>query len=351
MKLKHTLKLMGWIGTSFLSHADTFTLKDGSILQGRVIREVSDSYFLEIDVTKSIKDERVISKSEVVKITRDAPDLKAFESLAAFVPTPDSLTLDIYASQIAELEKFIKNYPSSAKLEDAKKILDTLNTEMVLIRAGGVKLNGGVIEVATYQANAYDFDAQVQESKIQKLAANRQFLPALRLFAEFERDYRNTESYPKLLPLIKQIIEIHVNEAKQSLSTLEERLKERALGLSRMVLDRRNATEKAIKSDDIVIANRYKAEKDAKFTWFTTSPFHKESLVDTVKFGQSELSRLNTVKIIPELDGGKAYREFFLACQSDVQPTAFSAAFAKVKAAAIPIRYITPLEAAVKKLK
>jgi len=345
MLMKKTASLFCLLAVILPSWADTFTLKDGTTLEGTVISDVGDTYVIEVQVTKSIKDERKIPKADVAKVVREDPDAKAFQAISEMVPTPDFLTADEYAVNIAAVEKFIKTRPTSSDLSKAKAMLATLKSESAQVAAGGVKITGKMVSTAEYQANAYDLDARVQEARIRILVNDNEFLPALRVFVKFDQDYRNTLAYGALITLMKQVIQHHVNEAKDTLLTLDTRTKERAVGLQRMALEDRKITEQAIKSEAAEIEARYKSERDAKQPWPTTSPFHKTSLEDTVKFGQAELIRLGAVKTILGLDGGRAYREIWSAIHSGANAATVATALANAKAAAVPPRYLAPFEA------
>lgn len=351
MNRKPALFALCLLGTQLPSSADTFKLKDGTTLEGTVLSDSGDNYVLEILVTKSIKDERTIPKSDVVKIIREEPDLKAYEEIAKLVPSAEMLSADDYAQNINAVNKFLKTYPKSGKVKKAKDILDTLTSESAQVAAGSVKIGGRMITPSEYQANAYDLDARVQEAKIRQFVSNNQFLPALRLFADFDKEFRNTLSYGALISLMKQVIQAQVDEARQSLLTLDARTKQRALGIERMALNSRKATEAAIKAQDSDIEALYKAEKDARLNWPTTSPFHKASLDDTVKFGEAELKRLEDVKTILGLDGGKAYRELWSAIKNSTNATTVNEALTNAKAAGVPAKYMAPLEQAAKDVK
>lgn len=344
------LALCLW-GVSLPCMADIFKMKDGTSLEGVILSTSADSYVVNVQVTKTIKDERTILKADIEKIIRDEPDLKAFEPLSKLVPTPDMLTADEYAANISAVEKFIKAYPTSTNSRSAKAILETLKSESAQVTEGGIKFNGKMIAPADYQANAYDLDARIQEAKIRRFVAGGQFLSALRLFVDFDRDYRSTLSYEALLPPMKQVIEHQLSEAKQSLGTLDARTKEQMIGIQRMALADRKVTEDAIASERAELEALYKAEKNAKQSWPTTSPFHKVSLEDTVKFGQAELIRLGAVKTVLEADGGKSYREAWTAVRSGADAATVTAALASAKAAGVPPRYLAPLEAAAKSSK
>lgn len=351
MKIRSTFVAVSFLAASLPSFADTFTLKDGTTLEGTIISESPESYVLDIQITKSIKDSRTIAKTEVVKVQREQLDQKAFEAVASQVPAPDFLTVDEYVSRISTVEQFLKKFPASKDFKKAKDILDTLKSESAAIADGGVKMNGEIVPASDYKANAYDLDARIQEARIRRSIEAGNLLSALRGFSTFDRDFRSTLSHGALSPLIKQVIQSHVAEARQSLQSLEARLKNRQLGLQRMSSEDRPVTEAAIREEDAQLEAAFKAEKDSKISWVTTSPFHKGSLEETVRFGEAEIIRLNASQTALGVDGGKAYREAWTAVHSGKGATAVAAAIAAAKSALVPASYLAPLEEAAKGIK
>ena len=348
MKTNPVLAALCLLSLTLASHAETFTLKDGTSLEAKVISEVGDTYVLEVQITKSIKDERRVLKADVVKRTSVQPDLKAFEAIAKLVPTADLLAADDYRLQIAAVEKFLKDHGSSSKTKEAMAILELLKSEATQLAEGGIKFNGKIVTPAEYKMNAYDLDARVEEAKIRRLINDSQFLAALRAFAEFDRDYRTTLSYGALAPLIRQIIQNEVAEAKQSLLTFDARVKARSVGLQQMNSEDRKVTEAAIQEETAQMAARFKAEKDAKQNWVTTSPFNKASLDATVTFGELEQARLAAVKTTLGVDGGKCYRDLYNAVHNGSNAAAVAVALTAAKTALVPARYLAPLEAEAK---
>jgi hypothetical protein len=331
--------------------ADSFTLKDGSTFEGTILKEEADSYVVEVKVTKSIRDERKIAKADVAKIEREQPDLLAFEAIKGLAPTPDLMTADDYSQSIAKVEKFLKDFRASNKSKDAKKILDTLKAESAQVTAGGLKLKGAMVAPEKYQANAYEFDAMVQEAKIRRLVADSQFVAALRLFSEFDKDYRTTLPWGALSPLMLQVLTNYSAEISQSLATLDARTKKREAGLAQMTPEDRKITQAAIAEENAALDARYKAEKEAKIAWVTTSPYHKASLEEATKFAESEKKRLAAAKTTLGVDGGKAYRDAWTAVHSGVDAASTTAALTAAKTAGVVPRYLAPLEAAAKTKK
>lgn len=324
--------------------ADTFTLKDGTSLDAKIVSETPDAYVLEVQVTKSIKDGRTVAKADVIKVSRERPDFKAFQAIANLVPTPDLVTAEEGLARIVQVEKFLHDHGTSPSAKEARVILTTLKKESAAISAGGIKVSGKIVLTTEYEGNAYEFDSQISEAKIRSLVDDGEFLQALRLFSSFDADYSTTLSYGAILSLIRQVTQNQVSEAKQSLATLPDRLKERELGLLQMASDDRAVTQAAIQEETAQLETRYKAELISKLKWVTTNPFHKGSLVDTVKLGEAELARLSATKIVLGVDGGKCYREVYRAVHNGESNAEVTAALGRAKAAMVPARYLAPLE-------
>jgi hypothetical protein len=328
--------------------ADTFVLQDGSKLEGRILRDGGDHYVIEVQITRSIKDEKIVAKADVAKIEREKPDLKAFEPIAALVPAPDMLGPDQYSARIQAVEKFLSEHRGSSKTKEVRAILATLKQEANEILAGGIKVNGQIIPPAEYRANALEIDARGQEKKIRELVSGTNFLVALRTFSEFDREFKGTQPHAAILPLISQTISRYMDEVQQQLAGYDKLLKDREAGLSRMQFDDRRNTEAAIAEELALAEQQFKKEREARLGWVTVQPFLKPTMVETLNFGKQELSRLNTANSQTPADSGKAYREALQKISSAADEKARTAAVTEARNAGVPAKYLAILEAAAK---
>jgi hypothetical protein len=344
MKKYPAFAVLSLLSASLPCVGDTFILKDGSSLEATIVNQEGDHYVLDVQVTQSIKDTRTIAKADVLKIQREGPGAKEFAALQKLLPAPDFLSAEDYRSRIASVEEFLKKYPESTHATKAESLLESLKAESADIVAGGIKFKGQIIKPAEYRANAYELDARIQEVKIRKWISDGNLLAALRAFSEFDQQYRPTQSHAALVPLIRQVIQSRVAESRDSLATLEERLKSRQLGLERMSAKDRPLTEAAIKEEDAALDAAFAASKDAKIPWPVTSPYHKPSLEETVRFGESELTRLASLSGPPETDAGKAFREAYQSVHHGSDPAAATASIAAAKTAGVPDTYLASLE-------
>jgi hypothetical protein len=331
---------------AFHANADTLTLKDGSTLEGTILREDDVSYVLEVRISKSIKDERSVAKADVAKIQRVLPDQTAFEPISKLIPVPDALTAEAYARRIQAVEKFLKEHRGSSKSKEARAILAALKAEANEILAGGIKLNGKILPPAEYRANAFEIDARIREAEIRALIKDARYLAALRAFSEFDREFLSTEPRAALLPLMNQVMTGYLAQIEQLLATYDARVKDRADGLKRMSLADRRSTESAIAEESAESEELFKVEKDAKLGWVTAHPFFKPSLEETMTFGKQEAARLSASGSTPAVDGGKAYREAMQKIQSGGEPAAITAAISAAKTAMVSPKYLAILEAA-----
>ena len=349
---KHPLGIaLCLLAFTFHSSADTFIMKDGTKYEGRIVREDATSYVFEVQTkVKSIKDERQVAKTDVVKIEHAGPVHNDFATLSALLPVPDLQPAEEYAKRMSVVEKYLTAHRMTAKYKDAETILATLKAEANEIGGGTIKLDGKLISPAEYRTNQYDIEAHLQEGKIRKLVKEGQSLAAMRKFTEFSHDFRNTVAYSDLLPLMNQVMQVYLTEAVANLASFDTRVKKREAGLQRQSAEDRRNTDLAIRAENIELEKTFKAEKDAHQLWVTTHPFCKPALEDAATAGKQELVRL-LAKTELTADGGKAYREAMTLIKAkgdtaDAKP-AIIGAIAAAKTALVPRRYLDLLEKSV----
>jgi aspartyl/asparaginyl-tRNA synthetase len=148
--------LLAFVFVAAQAGADTITLKDGKVLEGKILKTEGDNYVIEYQVTKSIKDVKKVPKADVAKIVEIKLDDKAFEAIAKLVPTPDLLTADEYAERMQAVKAFLTKFPTGTKKKEAEAILKTLTDEAAKVAAGGRKFDGMMVSGTDYRANAYD---------------------------------------------------------------------------------------------------------------------------------------------------------------------------------------------------
>ena len=324
--------------------ADTIVLKTGKKIEGEIISQDDKDYLVQVFVTKSIKDERRIPKDEVARIIKESPDVKAFHDVAALVPTPDLLTASSYQKRLAICKDFISKFPNSAHHKDAKKILATLENEFKTISAGGIKQDGQLIARADMEANSYEIHARMLLHSMNKYAAARHYMHALRKWEILRTDYKNSTSFKKGIPVAKRTLRLYQISLKQLLDTLDVRIEKRKSALRSMSEGDRERTLDALAERKKIHLNRLEREKTIdKLKWLSIDPLHKESLSHSFNLTGTELSSIANIDTSKIELAGASYRDTWTALAEENLEVA-TAHIKNLKSLRIPERYIQPLE-------
>jgi len=328
-----------------------FTLKNGKVLKGEIVRMQGDAYVIEFQPKPGvgIKDQMIVPVQDVVKSVLEKPDEQEFAKLeiAKMTPTPDMLTVEEYDQRIAKVKGFITKFPKSAKLKEAGAILKTLTDEREEVAAGGRKLQGGMIKAADYRANAFELDARVLDAKIRVAAKTANWLAALRAFAELDKEYQSAACYRDVLPVVVTALQQLRLQLAPLVEGFEAHKATHDADLQKMPVADREYNQRADEAEQARLERIYQQEKSSEQPWVTWNANHKQSLEDDKSLAESELQRLKTP--LPKVpDGGKVFRNAWKVIHSGANAEAMDKALADAEAAALPERYLKMLQDAVK---
>jgi hypothetical protein len=326
--------------------ADVLVMKSGEQLECLVLAEDAASYRVEVRVSASIRDERLIPKDKVLDIKRAAMATEAFQEISKYVPTPDLLTLQDYERRMHEVEKFINDTSSSPHTDQAKAMLATLRQEANELLVGATKIHGRMVSAEDFSLDAFDMDARVAEIRIRRLIEAGAFVQALRAFEDFERDFAQSEVLKSLLPTMKQVVRAFASELEEMQSTLDLRLREREIGLQRMSPIPRRDAKQAINDEASQLAAINKAEKDAKANWLTVDAYSKVSIQENLVRAKKQDARLAATVGQKSADGGRIFRDALRSVRAaDKNSPSVAASLEMAKLAMLPDRYIALLQA------
>jgi hypothetical protein len=327
--------------------ADTLTLKDGTVLEGKILKKEADVYVIEYKVNKSgsIKDIKRVPRSQIERVVEIRPDEEAFAKLATLVPTPDLLSAEDYAARIQSVREFLAKYPDTLKKKEADVLAEKLAAEAKIIEAGGRKLDGQLISGEEWRANAYDLDARTVERKIRDALKANRTLDVLRAFAELEAEFQPSASFRTMVPIVVAVMKNLRKKVEISLGSFEARMEKQASDLDGMGAAR-DSVKRAIEQKQAALEARYQAEKAANQQWVTPSPDHRQSLEDCASVLDSELSRLADEIPAPAVDPGKAYRDAWRAIRTGKEAAEVEKAYEAAQAGGLPERYLKLLQEA-----
>ena len=326
--------------------ADTIVLQDGTKVEGKILRTTEESCVIQVQVTKSIRDERTIPRSTIRSIVKEDPAVAAFEAVRNLGSVPELAPKSEYDVRIAAVEKFLKAYPAATSAADAKTLLAKLKQEREVIAAGGVKFGGKLVSAAEKRADAYEIDAKVAASEIHALAKDGQVTAALRKFTRFDRNFAGSAVYKQNLPALVNMLQTFSAQVSAQAADVPRMIQERKKGLAAMPQADRQRAITLIKEEQADYERRVLAEKAAREPWLSLDPYHAEVLGETSRLLQQEIQRLRTTPPATGDEPGEVYRESWKSVHGSTDPKVIESALKAARTAHIPEAYLTQIREA-----
>ncbi len=310
---------------SSTASADKFVMKDGTTINGSIISETLDSYKLRAEVSRNVYGEKTILKSKLSEIIKSDPSIKAFKKLTSILPTRDLMSAKDYEEIInSQVQPFIKEYPKSSHLNDAKEILNTLKNESLTIKSGGVKLEGKLHTADQVEANKYDVQATIVYLRFTNFAKKKQYRAALTTLQQLEAGYPDTIQCRKAQKAALAILPRYESKLQKLHDNVDTLIEKRKRALEGMAPGDKTRTEKIFAYEEMkyqklldqATANR----KNNK--WLPINSYFKQPIENNLKMVQNEMKRLNTKSENPTMDVGKLYRDTHTALGNGDYPTA-----------------------------
>lgn len=186
--------------------ADTVTLKSGDKVQGKITSETATEIIMEEKVSASITDNRAIKKSDVAKVDKDAPDDVAWQSVRNIKLGSNSMQVPAYDVSIATLKTFVRDFPQSSHIAEAQKVLADFEDEKKRVAAGDVKLNNSWITKEIFEKERYQISAQIAFNSMKEQAAKNDWITALNLFDNLEKQFPGARVFPDAVELARTTI-------------------------------------------------------------------------------------------------------------------------------------------------
>jgi hypothetical protein len=187
--------------------ADSITLKTGETITGTIKNETDTEVTIEVPVSASITDERVVEKADIAKEDKVQPDEIAYQQLIQVQPNPQfSFSSQQYDQILSNLNGFVTSYPKSPHVPDVKKLIDTFLAEKQHVDTGEIKYMGRWLSAQEAQTRSLQIQGMQYYSQMQQQAAGGDFIGAMQTFSALERTCFTTRSYPPAVLLAQQVV-------------------------------------------------------------------------------------------------------------------------------------------------
>ena len=187
--------------------ADSITLTTGEKVSGTIKEETDTEVTIDVPVSSSITDERVIQKSDISKIDKAQPDQLAYQQLIQMQPNEQlSYAPATYTQILASLQAFLSKYPNSTYAPQISALRDTFQEEKRRVDAGEIKYLGNWLTKPEAQRRQIQIQGQEVYGSMQQQAASGDLVGAMSTFAEIEQNYKTTRVYPQAVTLAQAVL-------------------------------------------------------------------------------------------------------------------------------------------------
>jgi len=277
--------------------ADEVKLKSGQTITGRITYEADDIIKIEVPVTASIKETKVIGRADIAEVIKEAPDNVEFNRLQTLVPTPSLIPASAYRQMLETgPDAFLKNFPGSVHAPKVKEIRDTLAGELDKVERGSLKLEGEWLS----PQDKLDFkdliDSRIRLVSMSNLAQARNFnglIGALREFETIENNFFGSPAYPKAVELAKQVIPDLGRQLQNMQRDVDFRNAEYERALANSKPEAREQLTQARQKEEKAYQDSLLVDKKSGVKWVQLNPRIKASIESYLKLASAELARLN----------------------------------------------------------
>lgn len=278
-------------------HADTVTLKSGDKVEGKILSETDAEVTISVQVTATIKDERVIKRDAIAKVDKVQPDEEAWALIANLAPGTESLERDEYDRAKAALGYFTTTFPKSAHAQLAQTRLDQFTAEHLRVNMGEVKLNGQWLGKEKVQEEQIQIGGRILLNRMKRATSAGQLTDAMAIFDQLEKGFAGSASFPeaielgrRVLPSLSQAIEQRQVQYKRRIEDEKMRLKN-SKGTELAQLDALIKKEQANTEATLAAIER------SGVKWLPLQPVNARSLAALLTRVISESTRLAALPI------------------------------------------------------
>lgn len=287
-------------------YSDTVVLKDGSKIEGKITLEASDFIKIQLDRSGSIKETKMLKRSDIASITKTKPDELALQKIKKSLPTRSLMTSSSYKSLIqVGSEAFLKAYPDSLHKTEVKKILKELNAEKAKVDRGSIKLEGKWISAKERQAFRTLIDSRIRIYTMREKAKRRNFIGTLRDFQIIEEQFIGTPAYPEAVKIARTILPQYGKALSRQFKDADYLNKKREADIKLLPPEKQAVTQAAYKKEQ----ERFKAlaerEKKTGIKWHSVNSRNRDSLspmIDVIRKEIKYVEKIDIAKLAVQAD-------------------------------------------------
>ena len=289
--------------------ADTVTLKSGEKLEGKILSETETELTMSVQVSATIKDERVMKKETIAKVEKVQPDEEAWAVIAHYMPGTESLERDEYDRIRMALGYFTGTFSKSPHAALAQSRLDQFTAEQVRVSVGEIKLNGQWLPKEKVQEERVQIAGKILLNRMKRAAGAGQMTEAMAVFDQMEKSFPGSLSFPEAVELARRILPslfVAVEQRQAALKRQQDDEKQRlttSKGAEHAQLDALIKQERARTEAQLAASER------AGMKWLPLQPANERTLTALLSRVNSDTTRLNAMRLDKMQDSARLAEE------------------------------------------
>lgn len=295
------------------SLADTIKMKDGTTHEGRITFEADDFVKIEIPVSETIKETKILSRADILNIVKEAPDSVRFNEIQKLVPTSSMMSADAYKKAITTgPDAFLAEFPQSVHVIPVKKIKATLEEELEKVERGFIKIEEDWIspqERTKYQALV---DSRIHLLRMQAAAAGRNagsYVNAMREFEQLEQNYYGSPAYATGVEFALQILPAFGAQLQRMARDVDVQNANFEQAKAQMDEVSRAQVEGARAREEAQFQAGLEADRKAGIKWVRLNSRSKQALEDYLNLAGAELKRVQSYDLAALKEQAKTLEE------------------------------------------
>jgi hypothetical protein len=285
------------LGFAASGMADTVILKNGEKVEGRILAETDAQVTVEVKVTASIKDERVIKRAEIDKIEKAKQDEEAWVPLKALALGEDSMEPADYQAIITRLSAFVTQFPDSPRVKEAKTKIDEFQAERTRVETGEIKEKGKWLSKDQVQEERVQISGRVMLSRMRKLAATGQLIEAMNVYEALEKNFAGSYALPEAIELARQVVPQIKVAAEQQRERLLAQAAENKRRLEVAQGQEREQLATVLRNQAAATDAAVSAAEKSGLRWLPLSPSKERTLSSIANRANSEVNNLNSKQV------------------------------------------------------
>ena len=273
-------------------HADTVILKSGDKVEGKILSETEAEVTMSVQITATIKDERVIKRDEIAKIDKVQPDEEAWALIAHLAPGTESLERDEYDRVQAALGYFTGTFPKSVHAQLAQTRLDEFTSEHVRVNLGDVKLNGQWLGKEKAQEEQNQIGGRILLNRMKRATAAGQLTDAMAIFDQLEKGFAGSASFPEAIELGRRVLPTLFQTVEQRQVQYKRRIEDEKMRLKNSKGTELAQLDALIKKEQATTDAMLAAIDRSGVKWLPLQPVNARSLTALTGRATSETTRL-----------------------------------------------------------